>query len=222
MASQFPPKRTCSKCKAELPASLEFFDRCNRVKIGLLSYCKKCRAADMRARYQRKHPLIIRDAAWREKIRANARARSKRWADKNRERLAIKRRENREQQRAYMARYYPAHREMFIAKTAAWVKAHPERVKAHGNTRRARMLGNGGHHTDRDIRNQYLSQNGRCFYCGIDVGNGYHVDHVVPLSRGGSNSPENIVIACEPCNRSKHARSVEDFIRVGRGIAVSA
>jgi 5-methylcytosine-specific restriction endonuclease McrA len=55
-------------------------------------------------------------------------------------------------------------------------------------------------------RDQYKAQRAKCYWCGINVGNVYHVDHVIPLSRGGSNGPENIVIACPHCNLSKSNR----------------
>lgn len=62
-----------------------------------------------------------------------------------------------------------------------------------------------------------------CRYCGLPVafytgssvrGNGswrafdaegqpFHFDHVVPFCRGGSSGPENIVLACSPCNLGK-------------------
>jgi hypothetical protein len=31
------------------------------------------------------------------------------------------------------------------------------------------------------------------------------VDHIVPRSRGGADIDENLITACEDCNRSKHA-----------------
>ncbi len=37
------------------------------------------------------------------------------------------------------------------------------------------------------------------------------LDHVVPESKGGPSSPENIVVACSHCNRSKGAKSKEAF-----------
>ncbi len=42
-----------------------------------------------------------------------------------------------------------------------------------------------------------------CTYCG---GPHQHIDHVVPLSRGGGETVGNLVPACSPCNLSKGAR----------------
>ena len=39
-----------------------------------------------------------------------------------------------------------------------------------------------------------------CHYCG---GKATTRDHVVPRSRGGTNKPQNLVPACEPCNKAK-------------------
>lgn len=45
----------------------------------------------------------------------------------------------------------------------------------------------------------------RCRYCGISVDEGaiLHVDHVVPQSRGGDTTLENLVTACIDCNLGK-------------------
>jgi HNH endonuclease len=51
----------------------------------------------------------------------------------------------------------------------------------------------------------------RCFYCG-DVSQLLEQDHVVPVVRGGTSDPWNIVVACRPCNRRKHARTGWEFL----------
>jgi len=73
----------------------------------------------------------------------------------------------------------------------------------------------------------------RCRYCGCDFqlkvircfGSGpgrprqyldfygieLRVDHVIPVARGGSNWPANLVPACNSCNSKKHAKLVEEF-----------
>jgi 5-methylcytosine-specific restriction endonuclease McrA len=53
-----------------------------------------------------------------------------------------------------------------------------------------------------------------CFYCGVDMQNWphdkIHVDHFWPVSKGGTDDPMNLVVACESCNLSKHARAPTD------------
>jgi 5-methylcytosine-specific restriction endonuclease McrA len=50
-----------------------------------------------------------------------------------------------------------------------------------------------------------------CHYCGTTRGP-FHRDHVFPRSRGGSDEPENIVIACQSCNSAKGDRTPEEWL----------
>lgn len=52
---------------------------------------------------------------------------------------------------------------------------------------------------------------GKCFYCGIDSDN-LTQDHIVPISKGGPDSEENIVAACITCNKRKSNLDVGDFL----------
>lgn len=59
-----------------------------------------------------------------------------------------------------------------------------------------------------------------CGYCGgrSEV---MHVDHFFPLAKGGTDHWWNLVMACQPCNASKHARCGTWFalMRTGGGHA---
>lgn len=44
-------------------------------------------------------------------------------------------------------------------------------------------------------------ESGPCAYCGEPFPN--EVDHVLPVSRGGTSDPENLAPACRPCNEQK-------------------
>ena len=68
--------------------------------------------------------------------------------------------------------------------------------------------------TAKDIVRMIGRLDGRCFYCG-SLPEHLEIDHVVPLSRGGRHAIGNLVPACRPCNRAKHARFVVEF-RYGR------
>jgi 5-methylcytosine-specific restriction endonuclease McrA len=55
----------------------------------------------------------------------------------------------------------------------------------------------------REIREEIFTRDGHvCAYCG-DTDGPHEIDHICPVSRGGSNDPSNLTVACVPCNRSK-------------------
>jgi 5-methylcytosine-specific restriction endonuclease McrA len=69
--------------------------------------------------------------------------------------------------------------------------------------RRAKVRGSEGTHTAADIDLQYRTQNGKCWHCGKELNGTYEIDHLIPLSKGGTNWPNNLVCSCRKCNRSK-------------------
>lgn len=95
--------------------------------------------------------------------------------------------------------------------SAAWVKRNPEKarllwLKRHWRHRCAR-----GRATTEQIQARIAYYGGRCAYCS----NTYeHLDHAIPLARGGTNWPANIRPACSRCNLTKGAHTVEQFQRL--------
>jgi len=64
----------------------------------------------------------------------------------------------------------------------------------------------------KELRNQIFERDDyTCQYCGIR-GAELQCDHVTPISRGGSNHPENLKTACRHCNQSKHSKTVEEWL----------
>lgn len=63
------------------------------------------------------------------------------------------------------------------------------------------------------IRSRIIERDkGACVYCG-SIEPKMHVDHVVPLSRGGTNDDSNLVTACRSCNVSKHAKTEREWLQ---------
>jgi 5-methylcytosine-specific restriction endonuclease McrA len=59
----------------------------------------------------------------------------------------------------------------------------------------------------------------RCYYCDSKVStNHIHFDHMIPLSRGGPHSIENLCVSCVLCNLTKKARTVEEWQRSGQQV----
>ncbi|MGA2208057.1 MAG: HNH endonuclease [Acidimicrobiales bacterium] len=56
-------------------------------------------------------------------------------------------------------------------------------------------------------RSVFVRDGHRCQYCGAQAEN---IDHVVPRSRGGTHSWENVVACCRRCNTRKEDRLVEE------------
>jgi len=57
----------------------------------------------------------------------------------------------------------------------------------------------------------YMRDKFRCQYCGEKRGaNELTLDHILPRSRGGDNSPVNIVTACVGCNQRKGSRTPDE------------
>lgn len=43
-----------------------------------------------------------------------------------------------------------------------------------------------------------------CYLCGAKLDRGqYHIEHIIPPARGGTNDDANLAIACVPCNYRK-------------------
>ena len=51
----------------------------------------------------------------------------------------------------------------------------------------------------------------QCAYCGAD--GDLHIEHVIPISKGGEHHLGNIVPACQRCNYSKRSAPVEEWYR---------
>ena len=51
----------------------------------------------------------------------------------------------------------------------------------------------------------------RCRYCGATADQvRLHVDHVIPIVKGGTNDLGNLVTACAPCNQGKAAMTLSE------------
>lgn len=78
--------------------------------------------------------------------------------------------------------------------------------RARNAKRRASQLGVEGRFTSFSIKNLYVKQRGKCACCGEVLNGRFEVDHIIPLSKGGSNFPNNLQLLTPKCNKAKGAK----------------
>lgn len=64
---------------------------------------------------------------------------------------------------------------------------------------------------DYDIPAILAKQHGKCVGCQSDIRQRYTIDHVIPLSRGGTNQKTNVQLMCSSCNSSKQSKTMEEW-----------
>lgn len=221
------PTKRCTKCGHEFPATPEYFYRRTASKDGLQSVCIPCRKVIKAKEYADHREEIT--ARRRQRYADNPgphKEQARQYYHEHRDvclaRVLVYQARHKHEKTEYDRLYYAKNQEKRAVQRKRWYKANPERVN-HNRRRwieanvdkarlmrraithryRARKRAATGAHTGDDIRRQYVAQNGKCWWCDQELNGSFDVDHLVPLSRGGSDAPENIVIACQYCNRSK-------------------
>lgn len=85
----------------------------------------------------------------------------------------------------------------------AWRKRNPDKVREFCRRRRGRLLGRLERGTIPRIR---ALQRNKCAICRRVLPKGYHVDHIVPIAKGGLHQAANIQLLCPTCNMRKSDR----------------
>jgi len=202
--------KRCVKC-GDIKDRGAFRKSANR-KDGLQAYCKICSTAiDANYRATHKNEISARNADYRASHRDEIAIRDAAYYASHREKIMIYRETRQKERSTYRAAYYAANREKQAAYDETYRRSNPDKTRAKKNRRRARKRGNGGTHTAGDIKRQYDCQRGVCWWCGRDCKDDYHVDHLIPLAKGGHNNPSNIVISCPTCNLSKSDKLPHEF-----------
>jgi 5-methylcytosine-specific restriction endonuclease McrA len=99
------------------------------------------------------------------------------------------------------------------AKSKKWMKEHPEWKATWTRNRRARIKGLSGKHTTAQLKAMMIEQDGKCNACGCDITLKPSVDHIVAISKGGSNDISNIQLLCKSCNSRKFNKDFSVFVQ---------
>jgi 5-methylcytosine-specific restriction endonuclease McrA len=181
---------------------------------------KPCKHGHISERYTTKGCVACVSATatvWRAENRKRFDAVARDWQKTRREYVAAKQNEwrlaNLERRRLTNKAWRQDNSERQKALKKAWLAANALRTRCYTENRRARKQANGGSHTPEQIKELHAKQRHRCAGCRVSIRNHYEVDHIIPVSRGGTNDISNIQLLCMPCNRSKHTKSAEQWAR---------
>lgn len=174
------------------------------------AYEKAWRAAN-------RETITAKTMAWRAANRERWDAAAKVWQQANREHIATKRLEwrlaNLDRRRQTNKAWRQENIERLKVLKKAWLAANTLRTRCYAENRRARKKANGGSHTPEQIEELHSKQRYRCVGCKASIRNHYEVDHIIPVSKGGTNDISNIQLLCVTCNRSKYTKSQEQWAR---------
>ena len=114
--------------------------------------------------------------------------------------------------------YHRKNKGRYLENARAWAKRNPLKRKfismTYRDKRRAQVAGGA---TSREVHDWAEKQNKSCHWCGGSCARNFHVDHYIPLSKGGKHELENLVIACPSCNFQKSSKDPYEFAaEVGR------
>lgn len=156
---------------------------------------------------------LAKQKEWYEKNQGKVRA----YREANREKIAQRMKAWREKNPDVIWQYQQDWKEANAQHIRDYAKRYrqekPEMKRISEANRRAAAIGSTGHFTIRDVAALYAAQFGKCVYCGTDLSDAsFHADHIVPLSRRGSNGPENIQLLCKRCNLMKYAKTHDEFL----------
>ncbi|MFF4952263.1 HNH endonuclease [Streptomyces chattanoogensis] len=88
------------------------------------------------------------------------------------------------------------------------IKALPGRYAAVSSWHAKRVAGSRGSRLPYKRSDIFARWSGRCCYCDAPA---EHLDHVQPISRGGTDIARNLVPACAACNLSKSDLTLSEW-----------
>jgi 5-methylcytosine-specific restriction endonuclease McrA len=183
----------------------------------LTGACVVCVREKARIQYQNADKVLERQRlkAWRLANPEAFRTSQRKWQAKNKAKLAAYSRAwvaaNKERADDIWRSYRERNREKINLAAIVRNKINPEIKRTHKLRRRALETNAPGSHTADELAALAKAQKWKCAYCKVSLGQRYCVDHIVPLSRGGSNWISNLQLACRACNSSKGAKDPITF-----------
>lgn len=188
--------KKCWKCNQEEPKVS--FSKNKRKPDGLSTECKDC-VKKYNASYRNTNK-----AYFKEYLAEYQKENGKELYEKKKQYIA----ENKEAHWDRQHAWYEKNKEVIQARVACYKKEHPEQYQMYANRRiAAKKTDIVENFSINDIAIMYGD---KCFYCAAAF---EHIDHFVPLSKGGEHTLENVRPSCQACNLRKSNKMPGEFIK---------
>lgn len=226
--------KKCSKCGEEKELTAEYWHRQKRSKDGFKARCKECIKEDYQE--NREHILQQKKDYYQEN-KIGILEKDKAYYQNNREKILERNNKyyqnNKKEILEQVKEYYQANKEKIAEYKKQYSQKNKEKIREHNrqyyNTyyqlnkekyiindqkRRARKAQLPNTLTTEEYENTLEYFNHSCAYCGCELNkDNHHMEHVVPVSKGGGTTQKNIIPSCASCNSSKHTKTLADFYR---------
>lgn len=188
--------KLCSKC-GELKVTSEF-SKCTSSKDGLQPKCKICAKEYRQAN---KEAISVYQVAHYQANKETITIQQAEYKQANKDALVI-----------YQAEYYLNNKDALSVQKAEYAKTPKGKLMSRNAYYKRRAICKGGDVTTEQLQ-ELVRNSPNCHYCKCAITDGNrHIDHYIPLSRGGLHTLDNLVIACSTCNLRKGSKMPEEFI----------
>lgn len=191
--------KSCARCGERKPVT--HYHKDAGKKDGLRAYCKPC-ALNYSANYYKANTpdVLARHATYYSENRERATAKNLRWAAANPDKM-----------RAFNAKWRNANPDKVRAAKARWRAQNPDAIRIKNQNRRARE--SGGSLSKGLSARLFTLQKGKCACCRKPLGDKYHLDHIMPLALGGTNTDNNMQLLRAVCNHQKYTKHPVEFMQ---------
>jgi len=191
--------KVCPKCGQEKVFKGKYECReCGNERVRKYKATHPEKAREYRQRYKENNPELFRAAKKR-----GAKLYRERHPDKIREMKRESAKRNKNTKLAWNRK----NKDKVAASLQKWRILHPERNAVCNRNVRAQRRGAEGKYTAEEWRKLCERYDNKCLCCG-EV-KPLTVDHVIPLSKGGTNYIENIQPLCKSCNCKKSTKTID-------------
>lgn len=215
---QIPFLKKCTKC-GQTKLIIEF-NRNKRYSDGYYTWCKACMLISNKKSHER-HADEIRAREHRRYIdnKQEINRRNNAWCREHwhndpeyRERKNRQKRETVQRNPAFKARineWKKKYNKSRYASDPEFAEAHRHSVRLSHSKRRATIHGNGDKSTinRKEWKALCAKYDNRCLACGQKKR--LEIDHIIPISKGGHNSIDNVQPLCRSCNSKKYVREID-------------